>query len=78
LLALIGGLIGSLLAWLFFDGFVASTGGGVNGHLVFELSVTPLLIAAGLCWALVIGLIGGLFPAVRAARLPVATALRAV
>jgi putative ABC transport system permease protein len=78
LLALIGGLIGSLLAWLFFDGFVASTGGGVNGHLVFELSVTPVLIAAGLCWALVIGLIGGLFPAVRAARLPVATALRAV
>lgn len=78
LLALIGGLIGSLLAWLFFDGFVASTGGGANGQLVFELSVTPLLVASGLCWALVIGFIGGLFPAVRAARLPVATALRAV
>ncbi len=78
LLALIGGLIGSLLAWLFFDGFVASTSGGGNGQMIFELSVTPLLAGAGLCWALVIGLIGGLFPAVRAARLPVATALRAV
>lgn len=78
LLALIGGLIGSLLAWLFFDGFVASTGVGPNGHLVFELSVTPALVMLGIVWAVVIGLIGGLFPAVRAARLPVATALRAV
>ena len=78
LLALIGGLIGSLLAWLFFDGFVASTGVGPNGHLVFELSVTPALVTLGIIWAVVIGLIGGLFPAVRAARLPVATALRAV
>jgi putative ABC transport system permease protein len=78
LLALIGGLIGSLLAWLFFDGYVASTSGGGNGQMIFELSVTPLLVAGGLCWALIIGLVGGLFPAVRAARLPVATALRAV
>ena len=78
LLALIGGLIGSLLAWLFFDGFVASTGVGPNGHLVFELSVTPALVMLGIVWAVVIGLIGGLFPAMRAARLPVATALRAV
>jgi putative ABC transport system permease protein len=78
LLALVGGLIGCCLAWLFFDGFVASTGGGGNGHLVFELSVTLPLVVLGLVWALVIGLIGGLFPAVRAARLPVATALRAI
>lgn len=78
LLALIGGLIGSLLAWLFFDGFVASTGVGPNGHLVFELSVTPALVVLGIVWSVVIGFIGGVFPAVRAARLPVATALRAV
>jgi putative ABC transport system permease protein len=78
LLAFIGGLIGSLLAWTFFDGFVASTGGGPNGQLIFELSVSPALVVLGIIWAIVIGLIGGLFPAVRAARLPVATALRAV
>jgi putative ABC transport system permease protein len=78
LLAFIGGLIGSLLAWTFFDGFVASTGGGPNGQLIFELSVSPALVVLGIMWAIVIGLIGGLFPAVRAARLPVATALRAV
>jgi putative ABC transport system permease protein len=78
LLALIGGVIGAVLAWLFFDGYVASTGGGANGQLVFELSVSSQLMVLGIVWAAVIGLIGGLFPAVRAARLPVATALRAV
>lgn len=79
LLALIGGVIGAVVAWLFFDGYVASTGGGgPNGHLVFELSVSLPLMLLGIAWAAVIGLIGGFFPAVRAARLPVATALRAV
>jgi putative ABC transport system permease protein len=80
LLALIGGSIGALLAWLFFNGNTVSTSGGgpAVGHLVFELSVNPQLVAVGIVWACVIGLIGGLFPAVRAARLPVATALRAV
>jgi putative ABC transport system permease protein len=80
LLSLIGGLIGSLLAWLFFNGNTVSTSGGGPGfgHLVFELSVNPQLVVVGIVWACVIGLIGGLFPAVRAARLPVATALRAV
>ena len=79
LLALIGGAIGALLAWLFFNGdSVSTSGGGVGGHLIFELSVSGPLIAIGIIWACVIGLLGGLFPAVRAARLPVATALRAV
>ena len=77
LLALIGGLIGALLAWLIFDGYGASTlAAGSVGKLSFELRVTPGLIWMGLQWALAIGFIGGLFPAVRAARLPVATALR--
>jgi putative ABC transport system permease protein len=40
--------------------------------------VTPALVTLGIIWACVIGVIGGLFPAIRAARLPVATALRAV
>jgi putative ABC transport system permease protein len=80
LLALIGGAIGALLAWLFFNGHVVSTsgGGGAATQLVFELTVSPQLVVVGITWACAIGLIGGLFPAVRAARLPVAEALRAV
>ncbi|HMN45287.1 MAG TPA: ABC transporter permease [Povalibacter sp.] len=78
LLSCIGGAIGAVLAWLFFNGHVVSTGGTAMGQLVFELSVSPALVAIGIVWACAIGLIGGLFPAVRAARLPVATALRAV
>jgi putative ABC transport system permease protein len=78
LLSCIGGAIGAVLAWLFFNGHVVSTGGTAMGQLVFELSVSPALIAIGIVWACAIGLIGGLFPAVRAARLPVAEALRAV
>ncbi len=77
LLALIGGLIGALLAYLVFNGYGASTmAAGSVGKLSFELSVTPELLWTGLKWALAIGFIGGLFPAVRAARLPVTTALR--
>jgi putative ABC transport system permease protein len=80
LLAFIGGAIGAAIAWLFFNGHQVSTSGGGSaaGHLIFELSVSPALIATGIIWACSIGLIGGLFPAVRAARLPVATALRAI
>jgi putative ABC transport system permease protein len=80
LLAFLGGTIGAAIAWLFFNGHQVSTsaGGNAAGHLIFELSVTPALIATGIVWAITIGLIGGLFPAVRAARLPVATALRAI
>lgn len=80
LLALVGSLIGSALAWVFFNGNTVSTsaGGGVGTHLIFELAVSRDLVITGAFWACAIGLIGGLFPAVRAARLPVATALRAV
>jgi putative ABC transport system permease protein len=77
LLALIGGIIGASLAWLFFNGHSVSTLGGAFAQVVFELTVTPTLIATGVIWACVIGLLGGLFPALRAARLPVAEALRA-
>jgi putative ABC transport system permease protein len=77
LLALIGGLIGGAIAWLVFNGYSASTmAGGSVGQLAFQLHVTPELLWTGLKWALAIGFIGGLFPAVRAARLPVTTALR--
>ncbi len=77
LLALAGGIIGGLAAYLLFNGYGASTmAAGSVGKLDFELRVTPELLWTGLKWALAIGFIGGLFPAVRAARLPVTTALR--
>ena len=77
LLSLLGGVIGAALAWLFFNGHSVSTLGGGFAQVVFQLTVTRALIVTGIIWACVIGLIGGLFPALRAARLPVAEALRA-
>jgi len=77
LLALLGGVIGGFLAWGIFNGYQASTlAGGAVGKLDFELHVTPQLLWTGLKWALAIGFIGGLFPAMRAARMPVTAALR--
>ena len=78
LLALLGGLIGGLLAWLVFNGFTASTIAGGVGQLTFNFDVSPAVLWTGLKWALAIGFVGGLFPAVRAARLPVTEALRAM
>ena len=77
LLALLGGLLGGLLAWLVFNGYTASTLAGGVSQLSFEFKVTPVLLWQGLKWALAIGFIGGLFPALRAATLPVTDALRA-
>jgi putative ABC transport system permease protein len=77
LLALIGGLIGGAAAWLLFNGYAASTmAAGSVGKLSFELQVTAGVLWQGLKWALAIGFIGGLFPAVRAATMPVTAALR--
>ena len=77
LLALAGGLIGGALAWLVFNGFRVSTLNGASfSQVVFDFAVTPDLLLQGLFAALVIGFVGGLFPAVRAARMPVAQALR--
>jgi putative ABC transport system permease protein len=77
LLALLGGVIGGLVAWLIFNGFTASTIAGGVGQLTFEFDVSPAVLWTGIKWALAIGFIGGLFPALRAARLPVTEALRA-
>ena len=70
-------VIGASLAWLFFNGHSVSTLGGAFAQVVFQLTVTRALIITGIVWACVIGLLGGFFPALRAARLPVAEALRA-
>jgi len=76
-LSLLGGILGAGLAWLFFNGHSVSTLGGAFAQVVFQLTVTQTLIITGIVWACAIGVLGGLFPAVRAARLPVAAALRA-
>lgn len=76
-LALLGGVVGAAVAYLGFNGFQTSTLNWSSfSQISFSFAVTPALIALGLGAALVMGLLGGLFPAVRAARLPVATALR--
>ncbi|HUH90612.1 MAG TPA: ABC transporter permease, partial [Lysobacter sp.] len=77
LLALLGGLLGAGLAWLVFNGYTVSTLGNNFSQVVFQFKVSPELLWNGLKWALGIGLVGGLFPALRAARLPVTEALRA-
>jgi putative ABC transport system permease protein len=77
LLALIGGVLGALLAALLFNGNVVNTLGSNFSQVVFQLDVSPALVQLGVIWALVIGALGGLLPALRAARLPVVTALRA-
>ena len=76
-LALIGGVVGAAVAYVGFNGFQTSTlNWSTFSQISFSFTVTPLLMAVGLGCAVVMGWIGGFFPAVRAARLPVATALR--
>jgi putative ABC transport system permease protein len=76
-LALAGGITGALAAYLAFDGFKAAT---INwqtfSQIAFAFSVTPKLLITAIVWATMIGLVGGFFPALRAARLPIAGALR--
>jgi putative ABC transport system permease protein len=77
LLALVGGLVGGGLAYLAFDGFRAAT---INfqsfSQIAFSFEVNAALLTNGIVYAMAIGLVGGLFPAIRAARMPVADALR--
>lgn len=74
-LGLAGGITASIIAYLVFNGYQAST--SANGAMMaFSFSVTPALIVTALILAIVMGFVGGIFPAIRAARLPVATALR--
>ena len=75
-LAFAGGVLGALTAYLLFNGFSVSTLGQNFTQVVFAFKVTPGLVVTGLVIALVIGMIGGLLPAIRAARLSVTTALR--
>jgi putative ABC transport system permease protein len=76
LLALTGGALGAAAAWAIFDGFTASTVVANSSQMVFSIRVSPVLLWNGLKWAIAIALAGGLFPAVRAARMPIAAGLR--
>lgn len=77
LLALIGGILGALLAYVIFNGYTAATLGANFSQVAFDFRVTPALMLRGLILALLVGFIGGLLPAWRAARMQVTTALRA-
>jgi putative ABC transport system permease protein len=76
-LAAIGGAIGGVLAYVAFNGYQTSTMNfSTFSQVAFAFQVTPQLLGMGLTYALIMGLIGGLFPALRAARLPIPSALR--
>ncbi len=77
LLALVGGAIGGTLAYAAFNNFHTSTMNFQSfSQVTFAFRVTPELLIRGVVWSALIGLIGGLFPAIRAARMPIAAALR--
>ena len=72
-----GGVVGAICAFVAFNGFRAATlNWDTFSQVTFAFAVTPELMLQGLVYSLALGIVGGLFPAVRAARQPVATALR--
>ena len=76
-LGTIGGAIGGVAAYLAFNGYQTSTMNFQTfSQVAFAFRVTPQLLVLGLVYALLMGLVGGLFPAIRAARLPIPSALR--
>ena len=77
ILALVGGAVGAAAAYFGFNGYQAATMNWQNmSSIGFAFRVTPALLALGVGWALVLGLLGGLFPAIRAMRMPIVAALR--
>jgi putative ABC transport system permease protein len=71
-LAVGGALLGALIAWVLYDGKQ-----DLFGNMVFHLSVSPGQVKLGIIWAVIVSLLGGIFPSIRAARRPVVEALRA-
>ena len=77
MLALTGGLAGGLIAYLVADGYQTATMNFQSfSQVAFALTVSPRLLAGGIAYALAMGFIGGIFPAINAVRTPVATGLR--
>jgi putative ABC transport system permease protein len=77
LLALLGGLLGAAIAYVLFNNLSVSTMGQNFTQVVFAFKITPPLVIRGLIISVLIGMIGGFLPALRATRLPVVDALRA-
>ena len=75
-LAIIGGIAGALIAYLFFNGYTASTWGGTFSQVSFDFAVTTELITNGIVWSCILGLTGGLFPAISATLQPITVTLR--
>lgn len=77
LLALVGGALGAGLSYLLFNGVTVSTLNQASfSQVAFDFAVTGKLVALGFAWALALGALGGLLPALKAARLPITSALR--
>jgi putative ABC transport system permease protein len=77
LLAALGGVLGCLLAFLTVNGLTTATGQTNSfSELVFAFQITPPVVAIGLGFAVLMGFVGGLLPALRASRMPITTALR--
>jgi putative ABC transport system permease protein len=77
-LALIGGALGCAIAF-FWNGYTTATMGFETfSEIVFEFTITPKLVVEGLIFAVIVGLVGSLLPTIRAARLPVISALKSV
>ena len=76
-LGLLGGLLGGAIAHVVFNGYQTSTMNWQSfSQVAFAFRVTPMLLTAGVAYSLAMGLVGGMLPAVRAARMPIASALR--
>jgi putative ABC transport system permease protein len=79
LLALVGGLVGGGLAWAVADGYQTATMNWQSfSQVAFSLTVTPRLLAGGIAYALAMGFLGGIFPALGAVRAPIVVGLRQV
>ena len=78
LLAFAGAVVGAAIAYAAFNGTTISTLGGAvwDSQLVYSLNITPSLVVIAVVLACALGLLGGLFPAIRAARSNVAVALQ--
>ena len=76
LLGLVGGVVGGALAYMLFNGIETSTLGSNFAQVAFSFRVTPELLTRGAVYALLMGLFGGLLPAMRAVRMPIASSLR--
>jgi putative ABC transport system permease protein len=76
ILAACGGVIGAVATFVLFDGLTASTLGASFTQVVFSFRLSPALVGQGVGLALAVGMIGGLFPAIRAGRLPIVAALQ--